>query len=91
MEDVLKDVPEVSTHYHIVVETKNGMDAMKVQTELRPEAFTGSFEETEALRKRIKGLLSSTLLVGVDVALVEPGGIERAVGKAKHVTDNRLK
>lgn len=91
VEDVLKDVPEVSTHYHIVVETKNGMDAMKVQTELRPEAFTGSFEETEALRKRIKGLLSSTLLVGVDVALVEPGGIERAVGKAKHVTDNRLK
>lgn len=89
VEDVLKDVSEVSPHYHILVETVNGMDKLTVQTELRPEAFTGSFEETERLRQSIKQKLDSTLLVGTEVLLVEPGGIERAIGKAKHVTDMR--
>lgn len=89
VEDVLKDIPEVSPHYHILVETENGMDKFTVQTELRADAFTGSFEETESLRRSIKQKLDSTLLVKTEVSLIEPGGIERAIGKAKHVTDNR--
>lgn len=42
-----------------------------------------------AMRKRIEEKLKGVLLVGVKVSLVEPGGIERAVGKAKHVDDRR--
>ncbi len=91
IEDVLKDVAEVTPHYHILVETVNGMDSLTVQTEIRPEAFTDSFEEMDAIRKRIKAKLDGTLLVGVNVKLVEPGGIERTAGKAKHVTDLRVK
>lgn len=91
VEDVLQTIPEVTPHYHIEVNTIGGMDSMCVETELRPEAFTGSFEVTEKLRHLIKNKLDSTLLVGVDVKLVEPGGIERTLGKAKHVTDNRVK
>lgn len=89
IEDVLKDVEEVTPHYHIIVETKNGMDSLTVQTEIRPEAFSDSYEDLAAIESKIKNMLDSTLLVGVNVSLVEPGGIERTVGKAKHVDDLR--
>ena len=38
------------SHYHIIVETRGGMDALIVETELRPEAFRDSFEAMDALR-----------------------------------------
>lgn len=89
VEDVLSTIDEVSTHYHIVVETVNGMDSMTVETELRPEAFSDSFEQMNGIKRKIAEKLKGTLLVGVKVKLVEPGGIERATGKAKHVDDRR--
>ncbi len=89
IEDVLSGIDEVTPHYRIIVETMNGMDALTVQTEIRPEAFSDSFEQMNAMRKRIEEKLKGVLLVGVKVSLVEPGGIERAVGKAKHVDDRR--
>ena len=45
----------------------------------------------DALRARIAEKLKGTLLVAPEVRLVEPGGIERAIGKAKHVDDRREK
>lgn len=89
IEDVLTQIDEVTPHYRIIVETVDGLDALTVQTEIRPEAFTDSFEELDAMRRRIEEKLKSILLVGVKVSLVEPGGIERTMGKAKHVEDRR--
>ncbi len=89
IEEVLTQIDEVTPHYRIIVETVNGMDALTVQTEIRPESFTDSFEELDAMRRRIEEKLKSVLLVGVKVSLVEPGGIERTMGKAKHVEDRR--
>ena len=91
IEDVLTGIEEVTPHYHIIVETRGGMDALIVETELRPEAFRDSFEAMDALRARIAEKLKGTLLVAPEVRLVEPGGIERAIGKAKHVDDRREK
>ena len=88
---VLTGIEEVTPHYHIIVETRGGMDALIVETELRPEAFRDSFEAMDALRARIAEKLKGTLLVAPEVRLVEPGGIERAIGKAKHVDDRREK
>ena len=45
----------------------------------------------DALRARIAEKLKGTLLVAPEVRQVEPGGIERAIGKAKHVDDRREK
>ena len=57
--------------------------------ELKPEAFSDSFEEMDAFRKRIEKELKSVMLVASKVKLVEPGGIERSIGKTKHVEDLR--
>ena len=67
------------------------MDSLIVETELRPEAFSDSFETMDALRRKIAEKLKATLLVAPTVRLVEPSGIERAIGKAKHVDDRRAK
>lgn len=91
IEDVLNGIEELTPHYHIVVETVNGMDSLTVETELRPEMFTDSFEKLSDLQKKVAEKLKSVLLVGVNVRLVEPGGIQRTMGKAKHVSDMRTK
>lgn len=91
VEDVLSSILEVAPHYHIVVDTHGGMDRMTVETELRPECFSDSFEAMEGIRRGIADKLKGALLVGVEVKLLEPGGIQRTTGKAKHVDDLRDK
>ena len=90
VEDVLSGIQGVTPHYRIVVETVNGLDRMTVHVELKPEAFSDSYQEMEDVpRRSIEERLKGVLLVGVRVKLVEPGGIERTTGKAKHVEDLR--
>ena len=91
IEDVLSMIDEVTPHYHIIVRTVNGMDSLTVQTEIRPEAFSDSFQEMTGLQRSIEEKLKGVLLVGAKVELIEPGGIERTMGKAKHVSDERAR
>lgn len=89
VEDVLSGIEGITPHYRIIVEEVNGLDRMTVQTEITPEAFSDSFEEMDSFRASVAEKLKGVLLVGVRVQLVEPGGIERTTGKAKHVEDRR--
>lgn len=89
VEDVLSGIEGVTPHYRIVVDTQGGLDRMAVHVELKPEAFSDSFEAMDAFRHSIEEKLKGVLLVGVKVRLVEPGGIERSIGKTKHVEDLR--
>lgn len=91
VEDVLAGIEGVTTFYRIIVETVDGLDSMTVAVELKPSAFSDSFEEMNNFTKRIAEKLKAVLLVGVKVKLVEPGGIERSFGKTKHVEDKRAK
>ncbi len=91
VEDVLSSIEGLSPLYHIVVDAPSGLDRMCVQVELKPEAFSDSFEQMDRFRRTIEEKLKSVLLVGVQVKLVEPGGLERTTGKTKHVEDLREK
>jgi len=89
VEDVLAGIEGVTPHYRIVVDNATGLDVMTVEVELKPEAMSDSFAEMDAFRRAIADKLKGVLLVGVQVKLVEPGGIQRTAGKAKHVDDRR--
>ena len=89
VEDVLAGIEGVTPHYLIVVDNETGLDRMTVNVELKPEAFSDSFEVMDNFRQMVADKLKGTLLVGVKVKLVEPGGIERSIGKTKHVRDLR--
>jgi phenylacetate-CoA ligase len=91
VEDVLSGIRGVAPHYRIVLDNETGMDRMTVMTELKPDAFSDSFEEMDRLRHHVVDRLRQTLLMTPVVKLVEPGGIERTFGKSKRVEDRREK
>ena len=50
----LSGIDGVTPHYRIVVDNETGLDRMVVHVELKPEAFSDSFEEMDKFRKRIE-------------------------------------
>ena len=62
VEDVLSTIEGVTPHC-IVVDNETGLDRMVVHVELKPEAFSDSFEEMDAFRRMIEEKLKSVMLV----------------------------
>ncbi|MDR0737029.1 MAG: phenylacetate--CoA ligase [Zoogloeaceae bacterium] len=89
VEDALSGIERLTPHYRIVLDNESGMDRMTVMVELRPEAFSDSFEEMDRFRHHVVDRLKQALLMTPVVKLVEPGGIERTFGKSRRVEDNR--
>ena len=89
IESVILEMPEFEPHYLLLVDRKNNTDTMELQVEVRPEFYSDEINKMLALKKKLTARLQSVLGLGVDVRLVEPRSIERSVGKAKRVIDNR--
>ena len=89
VEHSLMQHPELGNEFQLVVDRKGHMDSMLVRVELKPEAFTDSIIELNALRERISNRLKGTLNVSAKVELVQPGTLPRFEGKAKRVVDKR--
>jgi phenylacetate-CoA ligase len=67
------------------------MDRLTILVELKPEAFSDSFEQMDRFRRHIVDRLRQTLLITPVVKLLEPGRIERSLGKSRRVEDNRTR
>ncbi|MDR0674141.1 MAG: hypothetical protein LBF93_10940, partial [Zoogloeaceae bacterium] len=71
------------------LDNETGMDRMTVMVELKPDAFSDSFEEMDRFRRHVVYRLRQALLMTPIVRLIEPGGIERTFGKSRRVEDRR--
>ncbi len=89
IESVLLEMSETEPHYLLIVEREGTLDILKIMVEVQEQFFSDEVRELEALRKKIRNNIQSTLGISVDVKLVEPKTIERTAGKAKRVIDNR--
>ena len=89
IESVILEMAEFEPHYLLIVGRENNTDTMELQVEVRPEFYSDEINKMLALKKKLGGRLQSVLGLGVNVKLVEPRSIERSVGKAKRVIDNR--
>lgn len=89
VEDVLLQIEGVQPHYLIVVDRDAGMDRLEIQMEVAEDIFSDVMADMVAFTKRVSDRLNSVLGLSAKVTLVEPGTIERSVGKAKHVLDRR--
>ncbi len=88
IEEVLAGFKEVSPHYQLILhKTRGTIKDLEVQVELTPEGFTDRYKALEALERRIKQSLRSTLSLGPRITLMEPGSLERTTGKAKRVVE----
>jgi phenylacetate-CoA ligase len=89
IEHVLMSIPEVGTHFEIVVERIKHLDELTVRCELEQEFFTGNVEDLQRVIRKVEHALRDTLNVRTKVELVEKGTIARTEGKSKKVVDLR--
>ncbi|MBQ2765971.1 MAG: phenylacetate--CoA ligase [Clostridia bacterium] len=91
IESVLVSIPEVGPQYQIVLGTKNYMDTFEINIEVSDASLLTSFTSLENLQQKVRHKLQTVLGLDAKINLVEPKSLERFVGKAKRVIDNRVK
>ncbi len=89
VESVLLEMSETKPHYLLVVDRENNLDILEIQVEIEEQFFSDEIKELEGLRQRIKANIASLLGISATIRLVEPGTIERSMGKAQRVVDKR--
>jgi phenylacetate-CoA ligase len=88
VEELVLQQGQLTGHYQLVVSREGHLDEVLVRCEIQP-AFAQSDRAGVAreLQHRIKTLIG----VSCKVEVLEPNGIERSLGKARRVIDNRPK
>jgi phenylacetate-CoA ligase len=89
IEDVLFSIEGVRPHYLIVVDRKHNLDDLEIRLEVEAPVFSDIMADMVAFQTRAADKLQSVLGLRAKVVLVEPGAIERSVGKSKRVLDRR--
>ena len=91
IEEVLLKVSgeNITPNYQIIVGRENNTDTLDINVEMSEQMFSDDIRSVETLEKKIVSQLRSMLGIGAKVHLVNPKTIERSVGKAKRVIDNR--
>lgn len=79
----------VAPHYMMIVDREDGLDVLTVKVEVDEHYFSDEIRKLDELKQRVAVTLKQTLGVAVKVRLVEPKSIDRSVGKAIRVIDNR--
>ncbi|MGD2173809.1 MAG: phenylacetate--CoA ligase [Candidatus Brocadiaceae bacterium] len=89
IEAILLGIEGTQPHYQIVVQRKGALDDMEVHVEVEESFFSDKVRELEAFEQRVRTKIENVLGLRVRVRLMEPGSIERSLGKAKRVIDQR--
>jgi phenylacetate-CoA ligase len=88
IEEKLLAIPALSVHYQLVLTRDGRMDNMEIQVEALPDA---SHPAREAATAELTKSVKDTIGISALVTVLDPGTIERSVGKAKRVIDRRPK
>ena len=89
IEAALLEMNGTTPHYLMIVDRVNNLDTLEVQVEVEEAFFSDQIRELENLSKKIAHTIQQAIGLAVKVKLVEPKTIERSMGKAVHVIDNR--
>ncbi len=89
VESALLAVEGTLPHYQIILERVKNLDSMEVRVEVTSDVFSDKIGAMEDLQAKLSHAIENTLGLRVKVSLVEPHTIERSLGKAKRVIDNR--
>jgi phenylacetate-CoA ligase len=89
IEELILKQPKLSPHYVLEVTRDGHLDSMKVNVELKPEFEFATNAEKEFVAHDLQHHIKSYIGISARIDVVEIGGIERSVGKAKRVIDKR--
>ncbi|MCL2018336.1 MAG: phenylacetate--CoA ligase [Oscillospiraceae bacterium] len=88
IEAALLSFDNKATNYLLVVDRADNLDTLEVQIET-PAQIVGSIADLQAYEKKAKAAIDSAIGVGVSIKLKEPKSLNRSMGKAVRVVDNR--
>jgi phenylacetate-CoA ligase len=89
VETVLLQLQGAEPHYQLVITREGAMDHLEIRVEVSENLFSDEMKKLNAFRDELKHKIDSALGVHSKLTLVEPGGLERFVGKARRVVDMR--
>ena len=90
IEAALLEVEEATPYYFINVDRVNNMDTLEILVELKEQYYSDEIRHMEAISAKIANSVKQTIGLAAKIRLVEPNSIERSMGKAVHVKDNRV-
>ena len=86
IEHVIANTNGVSLNYQIVAQKKGYLDRLEIIVEVDENSSKSDYEKIE---KELKAALLNNLYINTELELVEPGTIERSMGKAVRIVDKR--
>ncbi len=89
VEAILTEFPAFQPYYFITVDRVNNEDTFDVDIELKPEFYTQELAEQMKYLKPLYERMVSVMGIKPNLHVRPPYGIERSMGKAKHVKDLR--
>jgi phenylacetate-CoA ligase len=91
IEELILKRDKLSPHYVIEVSRDGHLDAIVVNVEMKPEFAYATAAEKDFAANDLQHHIKSYIGISAKVRVVEVGGIERSIGKAKRVIDKRPK
>mgnify|MGYP006279632615 CR=1 FL=1 len=89
IESVLMEFAEIEPQYQIHLFKKGYIDAISVDTEARVEYYEKGAQFLEQLAAKVSARIQAVVGIKVPVKIVEAQGIERSIGKARRILDER--
>ena len=89
IEELILKQPKLSPHYLIELSRDAHLDIMKNHVEMKPELAIASGAEKEFVARDLQHHIKSYIGISARIEVVEIGGIERSIGKARRVIDKR--
>jgi phenylacetate-CoA ligase len=80
---------EVEPLYQIRLRKKGYLDAMMVETEVKPAVYQAGQAKIDELAKKVSGRIQQVIGIHVPVSILQPNSIVRSEGKAKRIIDER--
>lgn len=89
VESVLMEFEEVEPLYQIRLKKKGYIDTILVETEVKQALYEAGQEKLDELAKKISGKIQQVIGINVPVTILPADSIERSIGKAKRIIDER--
>jgi phenylacetate-CoA ligase len=86
VEELVLALPGLSPYFQCVLTRPDRLDALEIVAEAGEDVPTSSYE---GLGRELAGRVKERIGVTASVRVVPPGGIERSVGKARRIVDQR--
>jgi phenylacetate-CoA ligase len=86
IEELILRVPALAPHFQCVLSREGRLDALTVRVERRDGVAVATADEAGAALAR---MVKDTVGVSIAVEVADPQGLERSMGKARRIIDNR--